>query len=311
MATTHIAPVRIEAVRRFNRFYRTRIGVLDQDLLASRFSLTEARVLLELVQQSSATASDLAEALSIDAGYLSRILGSFESDGLIERRQSPDDRRQWLVTVTVEGRRALATLDERSGEQIGALLGALPEEDQDRLVSAMHTIEDVLGGAAAGVPEAFVLRPPRPGDLGMITHRHGVLYADEFGYDETFEAIVAEILVRFVREHDPKRERLWVAERDGVFAGSIMCVAASPSVGQLRLLLVEPKMRGHGLGRHLVDACLRFARRAGYESMTLWNQSGQEAARRLYERAGFCLRREEPHQAWGRELTSQWWERAL
>ena len=304
-------PHRIDAVRGFNRFYTRRIGVLTPGLLDSPFSLTEARVLFEIARDGGATATDLARGLDVDPGYLSRILAAFEDDGIIQRRQSAEDRRQWVVSLTAKGRKAFRALDERSSRQVESMLADVAAEDQRRLVTAMHTIEGILDPPTGDCPEAFLLRTHGPGDLGLVTYRHGVLYADEYGFDEKHEALVAEILVKFVRDHDPRRERLWIAERDGDFAGSIMCAKAAETVAQLRLLLVEPAARGHGLGPRLVEQCIRFARSPGYEKIVLWTLGCLHDARRLYERTGFCLGREEPHRDYGLDLTAQWWERAL
>lgn len=301
---------RVQAVRRFNRFYTHWIGVLHEHHLESDYSLTEARVLFELAQHEALTASQLIESLGIDPGYLSRTLGAFEDAGVVRRRRSVEDRRQWLVSLAAKGRRTFETLNGRSSALVASLLGRLSDAEQQRLVSATQAIEDLLGAGDAGCP-TFVLREHRPGDIGTVTQRHGVLYAREYGFDERFEALVAEILVAFVRNHDPRRERLWIAERDGVFAGSVMCVEASPTVAQLRLLLVEPSARGRGLGGQLVDECNGFARAAGYRSMILWTQDCLDGARRLYERAGFALDRDEPHESWGRKLTGQWWSADL
>lgn len=285
--------------------------MLTPRLLESRFSLTEVRVLFELARSDERIASDLVEILDADPGYVSRILGSFEDEGLIARRQSPDDRRQWLVSLTSRGRRTFKTLDERSSRQVASMLDGVAEEDRRRLVSAMGTIQGILNPETGNEAPAFLLRTHRPGDIGMVTHRHGVVYADEHGWDERFEALVAEILVEFVRHHDPARERLWIAERDDEFAGSIMCVDAGKGVSQLRLLLVDPRARGHGLGGHLVNECIRFARRAGYREMILWTQSCLDAARHLYEKAGFCLEKEQKHCSYGPELVEQWWRKEL
>ena len=301
---------RIDTVRRFNRFYTKRIGVLTQGLLESRFSLSEARVLLQIAQGDHATATDLMRTLDIDAGYMSRILGGFEDAGLIRREQAAHDRRQWDISLTAKGRKAFASLNQKSNQYVGEMLQKLTAEDQGRLLGAMRTIEGVLGSEPACVTP-IVIRSRRPGDIGYITHRHGVLYARECGFDETHEALVAEILARFVKEHDPRRERLWIAEQDGEIIGSIMCAKASETVAQLRVLLVEPRARCLGVGTRLVDECIGFARSAGYEKIILLTQSLLEAARKVYERAGFRLTKEERHHSFGQDLTAQSWELGL
>jgi DNA-binding MarR family transcriptional regulator/GNAT superfamily N-acetyltransferase len=303
---------RVDSVRRFNRFYTRQIGVLDEGLLASPYSLAEARVLYELAHRDQPTASDVGRALGIDAGYLSRILRRFQQRGLVESRPSPADARQNLLGLSGEGRAVFAALDSRARDDVGGMLGRLPPADQRRLVGAMHTVETLLGaetGPATGA--AYLLRPHQPGDMGWVVHRHGVLYAHEYGYDERFEALVAEIVAKFIRELDAAREWCWIAERDGEFAGSVFLVKDTPEVAKLRLLLVEPAARGLGIGGRLVDECLRFARRTGYRKITLWTNSELHAARRIYERAGFRLVDEEPHRRWGPDCVAQSWEREL
>jgi len=300
---------RIEAVRRFNRFYTRRIGVLREGLLDSPFSLTEARVLYELARRAGSTASALSRELALDAGYLSRILRGFEERGLIRRSPSSADGRQNRIELTEAGLAAFAPLDRRSQEEIGAMLAALPESGQRRLVAGMAEIEALLGERATA--DSFVLRPHRPGDLGWVVHRHGVLYAEEYGWDESFEALVAEIAAKFLKEFRPRQECCWIAERDGEILGSVLVVRESEDVAKLRLLLVEPKARGLGIGRRLVEEALRFARQAGYRRMTLWTNDILHAARRLYEAAGFRLTASEPHRAFGKDLVSQTWERDL
>jgi DNA-binding MarR family transcriptional regulator/N-acetylglutamate synthase-like GNAT family acetyltransferase len=303
-------PARIAAVRRFNRFYTRRIGVLQEGLLRSPFSLTEARVLYELAHREDATASALVRDLGLDAGYLSRLLKGFEERGLIRRAASPLDARQSLLSLTTLGRAAFAPLDHRSQDEIGAMLRALPAPAQNRLVEDMAEIETLLGERPApAVP--YILRPHRPGDLGWIVHRHGALYAGEYGWDDSFEALVAEIAAKFLREFDARRERCWIAEREGEILGSVLVVRQSEELAKLRLLLVEPKARGLGIGRRLVEECLSFARHAGYRRMTLWTNDVLHAARHIYEQAGFQLIAREPHHAFGKDLVSETWERDL
>ena len=300
---------RIDAVRRFNRFYTRKIGVLEEHLLRSPFSLAEGRVVYELGQRATVTAGELSRELALDPGYLSRLLGGLEQRRIVARAPSPSDGRQSLLSLTASGREAFAALDAQSAEDIGALLGQVPDAEQARLVSALATVERVLEPRAAAA--AYVLRPHRPGDLGWIVHRHGALYAQEFGWDERFEALVAEIAAKFIEKYDPTRERCWLAEQEGEILGSVLLVKQSATVAKLRLLLVEPQARGLGIGARLVDECIRFARQAGYRKVALWTQSSLVPARRIYERAGFCRVREEPHRSFGHDLVGEHWELKL
>jgi DNA-binding MarR family transcriptional regulator/GNAT superfamily N-acetyltransferase len=301
---------RIAAIRRFNRFYTQKIGVLREGLHESPFSLAEARVLYELAHRPPLTASALAKDLALDAGYLSRILRRFEARGLVERARSEVDGRQSFVALTEAGRTAFAPLDRGSRKEIGALLETLTEPEQRRLVAAARTIEALLGADPAR-EGPYLLRPHRPGDMGWVVHRHGVLYAEEYGWDESFEALVAEVAAEFVKGFDPKRERCWIAEKDGAIVGSAFLVRKSDEVAKLRLLYVEPGARGLGLGRRLVEECVRFARSAGYRRITLWTNSVLVAARHIYEGAGFALVASEPHRSFGRDLVGETWERDL
>ncbi len=298
---------RIEAVRRFNRFYTRQIGVLREGLLGSPFSLVEARIIYEMAQHGQTTATRLCRELGLDGGYLSRILRRFQKAGLIDKRRSETDGRQSLLRLTESGQEAFAALDSRSRHEIGALLGELSHEDQYRLVGAMHTVEILLDtGPEQRAP--YLLRPHQSGDMGWIVHRHAVLYAEEYGWDETFEALVARIVAEFLDRFDPKAERCWIAEKDGEIVGSVFLVKKSKRVAKLRLLLVEPKARGLGIGARLVDECLGFARRVGYRKITLWTNSVLTAARAIYERAGFQLVDEAPHHSFGHDLIGQTWE---
>lgn len=301
---------RVEAVRRFNRFYTQRIGVLDEGLLRTPFSLTEARVVYELAQREPATATALGQALGLDAGYLSRIVRSFEERGVVERTPSPTDGRQWLLALTDEGRRAFARLDAESRRQIGAMLDALPDDGQRRLVEAFATIETLLG--ERGRERApYLLRPHQSGDMGWVVQRHGVLYSREYGWDERFEALVARIAADFIDHFDPKRERCWIAERDGRNVGSIFCVHRSDEVAKLRLLIVDPSARGLGIGGRLVRECIDFARQVRYRRMVLWTQTELVSARRIYAAEGFRITNTEVHDTFGMELTSETWEMDL
>ncbi len=302
---------RVAALRRFNRFYTQRIGVLREGLHDSPFSLTEARVLYELAHRDGPTASALSRDLALDPGYLSRILRGFRRQGLIERRPSPTDARQSHLWLTAKGRAAFAPLDARSREDNAALLSHLSEPQQQRLIEAVGTIETLLGAARRDGAPSYLLRPHQPGDIGWIIQRHGALYAQEYGWDASFEALVAEIAAAFLRGHDPAKERCWIAEKDGVNAGCVMLVRKSRTVAQLRLLLVEPQARGLGIGRRLVGECIRFARGAGYRRVVLWTNSVLHAARRLYQEAGFRLVEEAPHHSFGHDLVGQTWELRL
>jgi DNA-binding MarR family transcriptional regulator/GNAT superfamily N-acetyltransferase len=304
------ADPRVDVVRRFNRFYTRRIGALRVGLLGSPFPLAEARLLYELAHRERPTAAELARDLGLDAGYLSRMLRGLERRGLITRERSASDGRRSLLGLTAAGRRAFATLDTRSSAEARAMLAKLPDAGQRRLVEAMRDVERLLG--AAPEPKVpYLLRPHRPGDMGWVVHRHGALYAQEYGWDERFEAMVAKIVAKFIDDLDPQRERCWIAERDGAIVGSVFLVAKSPTVAQLRMLYVEPDARGLGIGKRLVDECERFAREKGYRKIVLWTNSILHAARHLYEAAGYRLVAEEPHHSFGHSLVGQTWELEL
>src|SRR5579863_8068411 len=301
---------RVEAVRHFNRFYTKRIGVLSEGLLDSAFSLAEARVLYELASRDGLSATEIGRGLDLDPGYLSRILRGFAKRRLVRMEPDEADRRRRRLRLTKQGRAALAPLETRSQSAIGAMLRKLPASEQERLVDALRAVEVSLDGAKAR-PNSYVLRTHRAGDVGWIVHRHGVVYASEYGWDERFEALVAEIVAQFIQKFQPQRERCWIAEVDGVRAGSIMLVEQSKTVAKLRLLLVEPEARGLGIGAKLVDECVRFARQARYRKVTLWTQSILVAARHLYENAGFRLIQTERHCSFGYDLVGETWELAL
>jgi len=301
---------RVGFVRRFNRFWTRQVGVLREGYLESPFSLTEVRVLYELAHCEETTASELGEELGLDAGYLSRILRGFEKQGLIHKRPSEADGRRRLLRLTERGQEAFAPLDARSRDDVGAMLGGMSIERQEHLVGAMRTIEGLL--SARPEPEVpYILRLHRPGDMGWVVHRHGVLYAREYGWDERFEALVAEIVAQFIQQYDPKLERCWIAEREGEIVGCVFLVRESEEIAKLRLLLVEPKARGLGIGSRLVEECVRFARQAGYRKITLWTNDVLDAARGLYERVGFRLVHGEPHHSFGYDLVGQTWELML
>ncbi len=301
---------RIAALRRFNRFYTRKLGVLEEHFLHSPFSLAEARVLYELAQSDRATAKEIGGVLGLDAGYLSRILDRFARARLISRVASPADGRQSLLALTQKGKAAFAPLDRRSRDEIEVMLRALVERDQKRLVQAAATIEALFAGKRESAP-AISLRQAKAGDFGWIVSRHGALYAEEYGWNESFEALVAEIVAAFIQEHDAKRERCWIAELDGERAGSVMLVHESDKVAKLRILFVEPEARGHGVGGRLVGECIRFARAAGYRKITLWTQSILTAARAIYLRAGFKKVREAAHASFGKKLVGEYWKLKL
>jgi DNA-binding MarR family transcriptional regulator/N-acetylglutamate synthase-like GNAT family acetyltransferase len=298
---------RVEVARRFNRFYTRQIGLLRRGAYDSPFSLTEVRVLYELAHRDQPTATELGRDLGLDAGYLSRILRGFEKSALVTRTRSAADGRQSHLALTALGRKVFAPLDARSHAEVAALLSALAPAAQAQVIAAMQTIERLLGRDGPP-PAAYVLRPPQPGDMGWVVHRHGAVYAREYGYDAQFEALVAEIVARFVQRFNPTRERCWIAERDGAVVGSVFLVARSGTVAQLRLLLVEPQARGSGLGTRLVNECVRFARQAGYRKLVLWTQSELSAARRLYQAAGFRIVRKQRNHSFGKALVSETWE---
>lgn len=299
---------RIAAVRRFSRFYTRIIGALQEGLLDSRFSLAEARVLYELAQRTGVTATELCRELDLDPGYLSRILQRFEQDGLIARAASESDRRQNLISLTSPGREAFAPLDERSRQEIEALLTRLSDPAQASLVAAMRTVETHLGAQRT---DAWLLREPRAGDIGWVVARHGALYADEYGFDARFEALVAKVAGGFLAAHDPTRERCWIAEHDGANVGSVFLVRETDELARLRLLLVEPTARGLGIGRRLVAECIGFAREAGYRRVTLWTNEVLVAARAIYQQAGFRMVASAPHQLFGPPMIGEDWELEL
>jgi len=301
---------RVAAVRRFNRFYTQQIGVLQEGLLKSPFSLTEVRVLYELAHRENVTAAELMKDLGLDRGYLSRILSEFERRGFVRKSTSKKDSRQNELSLTALGRKAFAPLNRRSEEEVATMLGRLAEPEQRRLVEAMKTVESLLGPRKKAA-EPYVLRPPRPGDIGWVIHRHGALYCQEYGWDESFEALVAEISAKFMQNFDAKRERCWIAEKDGEIVGSVFVVKKSKDVAQLRMLLVEPSARGLGIGKRLVEECVRFARETGYKKMVLWTNSVLHTARHVYEEAGFRLVEEEKGHGFGEHQVSQTWEKQL
>jgi len=307
---------RIVTVRSFNRFYTQRIGVLREHLLDSPFPLTAVRVLYELAHWPDGpvpTAAVLATKLDLDEGYLSRILRGFEQRGLIRKSAHADDGRRKSLALTPKGRQAFAPLDERSRTEVGEMLAQLAPPEQARLVDAMHTIESLLNEQDRALPEAvpYLLRSHRPGDIGWVIHRHGVLYAREYGYDERFEALVAGIAAHFIERFDPEREHCWIAEMRGEIVGSVFLVHKTRTLAKLRLLLVEPHARGLGIGARLVDECIAFAHAAGYRKLVLWTQGDLDAARHIYARAGFKRVHSQRHHSFGKRLVAETWELPL
>lgn len=301
---------RIAAVRRFNRFYTQRIGVLTERYLGSSLSLAEVRILFELASRGQSTASELARELELDAGYLSRLLLHFRKRGWIVRSKSETDLRQRILRLTRKGRATFSPLNRQADQHVSSFLKRLPESVQRRLIECMGCIEASLTPAQPSMA-SILLRSPAPGDLGWVVQFHGALYAQEYAWDEHFEALVAEIIARFVRHDDPKRQRCWIAERDGQNVGCVFCVQQSKSIAQLRLLLVEPECRGMGVGTRLVAECVQFAKSAGYRKLVLWTNDVLHAARQIYQKAGFRLVREESHHSFGHDLVGQFWERTL
>jgi DNA-binding MarR family transcriptional regulator/GNAT superfamily N-acetyltransferase len=297
----------ISAVRAFNRFYTGKLGVLDQHLLKSPFSLSEARVLYELANRDNPAAKQIGIELGLDPGYLSRILQKFDDDGLITRKPLASDRRQHRLSLTARGRQAFAKLDRSSHDEVADMLAGLPRGEEKRLIAAMATIERLLGASGVSPPPA-ILRGPRPGDMGWVVQSHGALYAGEYGFDASFEGLVAKITAEFLDSFDAARERCWIADIDGVPVGSVFLVRHSDDIAKLRLLLVDPAGRGQGLGRRLVGECIAFAKACGYRKITLWTQSMLIAARKIYQDAGFVLVASEPHRSFGQDLIGETWE---
>jgi DNA-binding MarR family transcriptional regulator/GNAT superfamily N-acetyltransferase len=300
----------IAVVRAFNRFYTRKLGVLDQHLMKSPFSLSEARVLYELAHREDLAAKEIGIELGLDPGYLSRIIQSFDENGLITRKPLPADRRQYRLSLTAKGRQAFARLDRSSHDDVADMLAALPCGDGKRLIEAMAVIERLLGATGVSPPPA-ILREPRPGDMGWVVQSHGSLYASEYGFDGSFEGLVAEIAAKYLASFDASRERCWIADIDGAQVGSVFLVRHTDEVAKLRLLLVDPAGRGQGLGTRLVAECIAFAQACGYRKITLWTQSILLAARKIYQDAGFVLVATEPHRSFGQSLIGETWELEL
>jgi DNA-binding MarR family transcriptional regulator/GNAT superfamily N-acetyltransferase len=303
----------VAEIRRFNRFYTRYIGVVNSSVLKTEFSLAEARVLYEVANREMPTATEVGKALGMDPAHVSRILRAHQRRGLIARERSEKDARQAYLTLTAKGRKTFGTLDTRSRDQVETMLASLPPGGPARMIGAIRTIEELLGERQADSkkeprPRPYILRTHQPGDMGWVVARHGVLYAQEQGWDETFEGLVAEIVGEFIKKFDPKKERCWMAEQDGEIVGSIFLVKKTVTVAKLRLLIVEPTARGSGIGRRLVTECVRHARQVGYKKMTLWTQSHLHPARRLYEEAGFTLTKSWPVHSWGKDMVSETWD---
>jgi DNA-binding MarR family transcriptional regulator/GNAT superfamily N-acetyltransferase len=308
-AKNTVGDAAVAAVRGFNRFYTNLIGLLRGKYLDTPYSLTEGRILFELGQRDASEVADLRRTVDIDAGYLSRILGRFESDGLITRQRSATDGRRQVIWLTDGGRSLVGSLDARSAAQTREMLAAVRDDDRRRLLDAMRVITEVLSESPR--PRGYLLRAPQAGDMGWVVQRHGALYAEEYGFDETFEALVARLVADYVDNRDPDREAAWIAEVDGTPAGCVFCVRKDDSTAQLRMLLVESWARGLGIGSRLVEEVLRFARRAGYSDITLWTNDVLADARRVYQRAGFTLDDEAGHHSFGKDLVEQNWSRRL
>lgn len=303
---------RISTVRSFNRFFTRKIGVLREGLLHTPYTLTEARILFEIAHSEQLTATQLCRELGLDAGYLSRILTRLEGQGLVAKVPSEIDGRQRLLSLTPLGKAAFAVLDQRSSDEVSEMLNELTEEEQQRLLKAMLTIQNILQkGKGFKFSEPFVIRQPDPGDMGWVVHLHGLLYSREYGWDERFEALVAQIVADFVNHYNPARERCWIAEMSGEIVGSVFVVQADNTTAKLRLLLVKPEARGLGLGTRLVEECIRFSRRCGYQKLILWTNSVLEEARHIYQKTGFNLVEQEEHHSFGKDLTGETWELIL
>jgi DNA-binding MarR family transcriptional regulator/GNAT superfamily N-acetyltransferase len=298
-----------EALRRFNRFYTRRIGVLEEGLLKTPFTLAEARVLFELGTRQPITAGEIGEMLDMDAGYLSRILREFSSQGLIARQKSDRDLRRTFLSLTAKGRKAFGSLDRKSRADMSRLLEPLSEPDRTGLLASLGEAQRILSDPTQGAAGTVLIRTHRMGDIGWAIERHAALYAQEYQWNMDFEVLVATLFARFGREHDPKLERFWVAELDGERVGCVFVVRneEDPTVAQLRCLLVDPQARGHGIGRRLVGECIDFARSVGYRRMILWTNDVLVTARRIYEAAGFSLVSEDRHHSFGHDLVGQVW----
>jgi len=301
---------KINQFRKFNRYFTRKIGVLHEGLLRSAYSLTEVRILFEIAHHDLPTATQLRHELGLDAGYLSRILTRFEERGLTERIRSEHDGRQYHIRLTPEGMKVFSDLDQRSRDEVAEILNVLNEEEQQKLLTSMREIENILEKKTFQASDV-ILRSHKPGDMGWVTHRHGVLYAQEYGWDERFEALVAQITADFINHYKPEREKSIIAELNGEIIGSVFVVQQDETVAKLRLLLVEPKARGFGLGSRLVQESIAFAKQAGYQKLVLWTNSVLKEARHIYAKSGFQLMEQEPHHSFGKDLIGETWELVL
>ena len=300
----------VEAVRRFSRFYTRKIGVLHEGLLGSELSLSEGRVLYEIAHHDQTTASELGRELGLDAGYLSRILKNLEQRDLVNRAASKADARQFTLSLTANGQAAFATINARSQREVQLLLAGLGQDERSRLVGAMQIVQKLMvDEPRRRVP--YILRAHQPGDIGWVVQSHGLLYAQEYGWDESFEAMVAAVAADFINKFDPKRERCWIAERDGETVGSAFVVTESEHVAKLRLVIVAPSARGLGIGKRLVQEAIQFAKFKRYSTLTLWTNDVLTAARHIYKQAGFHLVRSEPHHSFGQDLIGEYWKLKL
>ena len=298
---------RAGTVRSFNRFYTHQIGVLQEHLLQSDYSLTEIRVMYELSSRGDLTSADLCQMLGLDAGYLSRLTSGFEKQGLIQKVRCTNDARAVQLHLTDHGRAVLAPLEQQTQREVIALLDSLPEPQQHQLTEAMKRIQALLQGTAP----SYLLRDPQPGDMGVVVQQQTAIYAREYGWNWEFEALVAEIVAKYLREFDPTCERCWIAEKDGEVVGSVFVIRHDETTAKLRMLYVDASARGLGIGQRLVDECVRFARQVGYKRMLLWTVDSLTDARKLYQKAGFELVEEEPMVSFGKPLVSQTWARQL
>ena len=301
---------KIAVVRQFNRFLTRNIGVLREGLLHSPYSLTEGRIIYEIASAGNLIAADLSKELGLDPGYLSRMLDRLEQKGLLEKIRDESDGRQRILQLTAEGKKVFSLLDSRSREEVAEMLNRLSTQEQSNLIQAMYTIEQLLEDGLK-YAEPYFLRQHEPGDMGWVIHMHGRLYAKEYGWDEHFEAFVAQICSDFIRQYKPSRERCWIAEIGGQIVGSIFVVKETDEVAKLRLLIVDPKARGLGLGKRLVDEAIRFARRMGYKKLVLWTNNVLVIARNIYKNAGFELVEQKPHHSFGHDLIGEHWELSL
>lgn len=303
---------KVNAIRHFNRFMTRQIGALREGLLHSTFSLTESRILFEIANSEHPTASNLTHDLGLDAGYVSRILARFEEKGLVQKERSPKDARQRILKLTPEGEKEFSKLNERSTNEITELLEDLSEGEQQQLVNAMKTVEGLIRKQESlKFSGPYFLRQHEPGDMGWVVHKHGLLYSQEYGWDESFEALVSQIATDFIKQYNPKRERSWIAEMNGEIVGSIFVVEGSEDTAKIRLLIVDPKARGLGLGSQLVEECIQFSKRVGYKKLVLWTNSILKEARHIYQKKGFKLVNEEKHHSFGHDLIGETWELPL